>query len=304
MATATATKTANGARRARSAAGLDGGGRRHEGARITVRRPEFDFSKTPKYWFLDNAALTRYMDGMASLFPDGEMFFVNSVRAVRGEIADEDLQKQISAFIGQEAMHAKAHRAFDAYLAQTGLPIGECEAVANRLLNLIKPLHSKNLELAVTAALEHFTATWAQRLLTHDVTRERFLAPEMRRLFTWHAIEESEHKAVAFDVFKAVGGNYPTRAFAMFLAMAFLPPALVYIEFKLLRHDHQLGNLRGWAKGLWYMFGPTGFFPPTIPVLFDYYRPGFHPNDHDASEAMAARKHELGLDAQPTVAEA
>ncbi|TAM09195.1 MAG: metal-dependent hydrolase [Nevskiaceae bacterium] len=270
--------------------------RRHEGARITVRRPEFDFSDTPKYWFLDNAFLTRYMDGMAALFPDGEMFFVNSVRAVRDEVTDEALQKEISAFIGQEAMHAKAHREFDAYLAQTGLPIHDCEQVAVRLLGLVKPLKSKKLELAITAALEHFTATWAQRLLTHQPSRDRMLAPEMRRLFTWHAIEESEHKTVAFDVYKAVGGGYPMRAGAMVGAMVILPAALAYIELKLLRHDRQLFNVKGWAKGLWYLFGPTGFFPPTIPVLFDYFRPDFHPDDHDAGEAFEARKRELKLD--------
>lgn len=295
MTTATATKSG---RKTRSSAAGKQPARRHEGARITVRRPEFDFSETPKYWFLDNAALTRFMDGTASLFPDGEMFFVNSVRAVRDQIEDEDLQKEISAFIGQEAMHAKAHREFDAYLAQTGLPIKDCEKVAVRLLGLVKPLHSKKLELAITAALEHFTATWAQRLLTHAATRERMRSPEMRRLFTWHAIEESEHKTVAFDVYKAVGGNYPMRAFAMFLSMALLPPALVYVEFKLLRHDRQLTNVRGWAKGLWNMFGPTGFFSPTIPLLFDYYRPGFHPNDHEVGEALATLKRELGFDAQ------
>lgn len=300
---ATATAKASGTIASRRI-GQRPGTRRHEGARITVRRPEFDFSHTPRYWFLDNAFLTRYMDGMAALFPDGEMFFVNSVRAVRDAIGDEALQKEIGAFIGQEAMHAKAHREFDAYLAQTGLPIHDCEQVAVKLLGLVKPLKSKKLELAITAALEHFTATWAQRLLTHQPSRERMRAPEMRRLFTWHAIEESEHKAVAFDVYQAVGGNYPLRAGAMVGAMILLPAALAYIELKLLRHDRQLLNLKGWAQGLWYLFGPTGFFTPTIPVLFDYFRPDFHPRDHDISTALEARKRELGLDRTVPVQEA
>lgn len=295
MATSTTASTASTRTPAKRRTTAARSSRRHEDAHITVRRPEFDFSATPQYWFLDNAALTRYMDGMAALFPDGEKFFVDAVRAVRDQIGDEDLQKEISAFIGQEAMHAKAHREFDAYLAQTGLPIEDCEQIAVRLLGVVKLLKSKKTELAVTAALEHFTATWAQRLLTHDASRERMLAPEMRRLFTWHAIEESEHKAVAFDVYQAVGGNYPMRAAAMALSMTLLPAALVYIEFKLLRHDRKLTDLSGWARGLWCLFGPTGFFPPTIPLLFDYFRPGFHPNDHDATAAMEARKQELGF---------
>ncbi|TXH05853.1 MAG: metal-dependent hydrolase [Nevskiaceae bacterium] len=285
------TQTHTAATRTPSAAG------RHEGASFPVRRPDFDFSKTPEYWFDNNPMLTHFMNGMAALFPDGEMFFVKSVRAVRDQIRDEALQKEISAFIGQEAMHSKAHLALDDYLHGKGVPIKEIEKIAVNLLGVIHRYGSKKLDLSVTCALEHFTATWAQQFLTHDATREVFNDPTMRKLWTWHAVEESEHKAVAYDTYKAIGGDYATRAAGMAIAMAGLTAALVYIEFKMVRHDRQLTNWRAWGQGLKHMFGLKGFFTPTIPKLFDYFRPGFHPNDHDVAEALAQRRSELAFDA-------
>lgn len=276
--------------------GTAAGGTRHEGASFPVRRPDFDFSETPQYWFDDNPFLTHFMNGMAALFPDGEMFFVKSVRAVREQIGDEALQREISAFIGQEAMHAKAHLALDDYLHARGVPIKDIEKIASGLLGLIHRIGSKKLDLSITCALEHFTATWAQQFLQHDETRAVFNDPTMRKLWTWHAIEESEHKAVAYDTYRAVGGDYPTRALGMAVAMAGLSAALVYIEFKMMRHDHQLTNWRAWGKGLKHMFGRKGFFTPTIPKLFDYFRPDFHPNDHEAAQALAQRRRELGYE--------
>src|SRR3569623_1439077 len=273
----------------------DAGGR-HEGATFPVRRPEFDFSATPKYWFGDNAMLTHFMQGMAALFPDGEMFFVKSVRAVRDQVKDEALQKEISAFIGQEAMHSKAHLALDNHQEAQGLPLKEIEQLALNLLGIVHKAGSKKLDLSITCALELFTATWAQQFLEHQKTHDLMADPTMRKMWTWHAIEESEHKAVAFDTYKAIGGDYPTRAAGMVIAMLGLSAALVHIEVKMKRHDKQLTNWKRWRVGLKEMFGTRGFFTPPIPKLFDYFRPGFHPNDHEADKALAMRRAEMGFE--------
>ena len=274
---------------------------RHEGASFPVRRPDFDFSNTPKYWFGDNPVLTHFIQGMAALFPDGEMFFVKSVRAVRDQVKDEALQREISAFIGQEAMHSKAHLALDNHLQAQGLPLKDIEKIAVNLLGLVHRAGSRKLDLSVTCALEHFTATWAQQLLQHQRSLDLMNDGEMRKLLTWHAIEESEHKAVAFDTYKAVGGGYATRALGMAIAMIGLSGALVHIEIKMMRHDGQLTNWKSWRAGLREMFGRGGFFTPTIPRLFDYFRPGFHPNDHEAAQVLAQRRQEMGFDAPPAV---
>ena len=296
MTTATTTATAKIKRRAAAKPVVN---TRHEGASFPVRRPDFDFSGTPKYWFGDNPMLTHFMQGMAALFPDGEMFFVKSVRAMRDQVKDEALQREISAFIGQEAMHSKAHLALDNHLQAQGLPLKEIEKIAVKLLGRVHRIGSRKLDLSITCALEHFTATWAQQLLEHQKTHDLIQDDEMRRLLTWHAIEESEHKAVAFDTYKAVGGDYATRALGMVFAMIGLTAALAHIEVKMMRHDGQLTNWKSWRAGLKEMFGRGGFFTPTIPRLFDYFRPNFHPNDHEAAQALAQRRLEMGFDVSP-----
>src|SRR4029079_15061731 len=69
--------------------------------------------------------------------------------------------------------------------------------------------------LALTAALEHFTATLAELLLTDEDARAMFGEPAARDLFVWHALEESEHKAGAFDVYRAAGGTERMRRWTM-----------------------------------------------------------------------------------------
>ena len=55
----------------------------------------------------------------------------------------------------------------------------------------------------MTAALEHFTATLAEMILSDPEARDMFGDETVKNLFLWHALEEAEHKAVAFDVYKA-----------------------------------------------------------------------------------------------------
>ena len=50
----------------------------------------------------------------------------------------------------------------------------------------------------------------------------RLVCAEVRSLFLWHAVEESEHKSVAFDVFQAVSGKHRIRAGVMNLTNDYL----------------------------------------------------------------------------------
>src|SRR5437763_4198357 len=69
--------------------------------------------------------------------------------------------------------------------------------------------------LASSAALEHFTATLAELVMRDEETRDAMGHDAVRDLFLWHALEESEHKAVAFDVYRAVGGSERLRILTM-----------------------------------------------------------------------------------------
>src|SRR5213078_5280148 len=113
------------------------------------------------------------------------------------------------------AVQGREHRAFNDRLDQLGYPTKTFERFTKKGLAGRERLLSPKSNLAATAALEHFTATLAELVLTSEETRELFGHDEVRNLFLWHALEESEHKAVAFDVYKAAGGSERTRVLTM-----------------------------------------------------------------------------------------
>ncbi len=187
---------------------------RNPDRKVPTRRISFDdsFQSVPRHFAADRDLMSSHLAAaLSAVFPEGEEFFVRSVRRFRDDVTDPELKRQVAGFIGQEAMHGRQHRAFNERLDQLGYPTKEVEWITKRFLTLRERLLSARSNLAVTAALEHFTATLAELVLTSEETREGFGHPAVRDLFVWHALEESEHKAVAFDVYRAVGGSERMR---------------------------------------------------------------------------------------------
>lgn len=85
-------------------------------ASFPVRRLSFDFTSSKRYWFDNDAYFTHLMNAMSAIFPQGELMLIEALRNIRDKIDDPMLQAEISAFIGQEAMHAKEHLAFNRYV--------------------------------------------------------------------------------------------------------------------------------------------------------------------------------------------
>ncbi|MDI1301759.1 MAG: metal-dependent hydrolase [bacterium] len=260
-----------------------------------VRRMDFSFSDVPRYWFNNDPFMTHFLTSLSSLFPEGELFFIDSVRAVRTQIEDPVMQKEISAFIGQEAMHTKEHKAFNDYAQAQGIDIEYLDKRVGKLLGFGKKYLPVKQQLAITCALEHFTATVAAQLMRRDDWNERMNDPVMRKMWLWHAIEESEHKAVAFDVYQKVGGDYATRAIFMVIASTILAIVASEQQVRLMAEDKQLFNLKAWGKGLWSLFGKKGFMSELTLQYLDYFRPGFHPNDHDSDALEKKWKQYLAL---------
>jgi predicted metal-dependent hydrolase len=186
------------------------------------------------------------------VFPDGEDFFVRSVRHFRDEVTDAELKRQVAGFIGQEALHGREHRAFNDRLDELGYPTKRVERIIKRLITTRERMLSPKSNLAATAAYEHFTATLAELLLTSQEARALFGHEEVRNLFLWHALEESEHKAVAFDVYRAVGGSERMRVVTMkVLRYTFVIGMAAQVSASLLgdRATYRRSNLRrSWRR--------------------------------------------------------
>ncbi|MBU3054827.1 metal-dependent hydrolase [Pseudomonas indica] len=266
-------------------------------ANFPVRRMDFSFTSTPKYWWSGDPFMSHFMNNLSSLFPYGEKFFVDSVRAVRQQVQDPQLQKDISAFIGQEAMHSKEHATYNEYAAAHGIDLERLELRIKVLLEWITRLSTKKHRLAATCALEHFTATMAEQLLRREDITTQMDDPKMYTLWMWHAIEENEHKAVCYDVYQAVGGGYFTRVIVMMLTTVMFLGVIGWFQLHLLRKDGQLFNWRSWKHGLKTLLSPRdGFFTRLIGPYLDYYRPGFHPKDHDTQTLERRWKDRLAFE--------
>ncbi len=106
--------------------------------------------------------------------------------------------------------------------------------------------------------------------------------PDMQALWDWHAAEEMEHKSVAFDVYRAVGGSEKLRKRALRQATVFL-----FIDVRgglvhMLRRDRKLWQLRIWTEGWTFLFGrDVGILRRVWPAYKEYFRDGFHPWQRD-----------------------
>ncbi|MGO9028499.1 MAG: metal-dependent hydrolase [Acidimicrobiales bacterium] len=264
--------------------------------RIQTRRIalEESFQDVPRHFAKDGDLLVSHLTAaLTAVFPDGEDFFVRSVRRFRHEIADPELRRQVAGFIGQEAMHGREHRAFNDHLDRLGYPTKRVERFTKWGLTLRERVLSPKSNLAVTAALEHFTATLAELVLSSEETRKLFGHRAVRDLFVWHALEESEHKAVAFDVYQAVGGSERMRVVTMNgLRVGFVISLAVQMTISLLgdRATYRPGNLRR----SWRTFRGSPVMSKEIWLqLRDYNRPDFHPDDSDTTELVEHWRNEL-----------
>jgi predicted metal-dependent hydrolase len=264
--------------------------------KVPTRRISFEESlqDLPKHFAADgDLILSHLAASLSAVFPDGEDFFVRSVRQFRDQITDPELKRQVSGFIGQEAVHGREHRVFNDRLDELGYPTKRFERITKWGLETREKIAPPKANLAATAALEHFTATLAELVLTSAETQALFGHQEVKNLFLWHALEESEHKAVAFDVYKAVGGSERMRVWTMnFLRFGFVAGMALQVVISLLgdRATYRRGNLRR----SWKSFRRSPIVSRELwQQLKDYNRPDFHPDDSNTDELVERWRTEL-----------
>jgi predicted metal-dependent hydrolase len=258
-----------------------------ESASIVVRNLRFQLDdEIPKYWLGGQRATSLLLDHLSVVFPFGESFFMASVRAFEKRITDPKLRADVRAFHAQEALHGREHTRYNERLKTLGYPVDRMDKGARRALWLAKTFLPKRGQLAVTAALEHFTSMLAAVALPDD----SFLNdahPEMAAIWRWHAAEESEHAAVAFDVLRTVGGGYLERTGIMAVVTLFFLFKILQHQIIMMATDGILWNASEWRALGRFLFKDPGFIPRVFKPYLAYYRRDFHP-DQLADHALLA----------------
>ncbi|WP_312594777.1 metal-dependent hydrolase [Brevundimonas sp.] len=253
---------------------------------------------TPRWWFNGDPFGTAVMNALSLTFPDGERFFIQSVKRFAKD-APPNLAADIRAFTVQEGAHTREHMAFNAITERAGYQTAEIEAYVAQRLNIARarpPL----AQLAATMALEHFTAAFAHRLLA-DPDLLKGSPHDLARLWRWHSIEEIEHKGVAYDVFLHATREmsplqrWRLRRWAMLLTTLLFTKTVRQTSLMLLKQDGIVGLRARFGLFRWLWFKP-GLYRRMIGDYFAFYRPDFHPWQVDDRDLIAEA--ETGL-AQP-----
>jgi uncharacterized protein len=242
---------------------------------------------------------TAFYNSLSAVFPAGEAFFIDSVRYYRDKL-DPELRAQVDAFIKQEAVHSREHGYFNKQVRDAGYDISRIENETNEWRASTKN-DPPELNLAITVATEHLTAIIAHAVLESE--RHFKEDPlDLARLWKWHAIEEIEHKAVAYDTFFAV-----TRDLTRFQRWKFRSLVLLLVSGQFLTErirfmrdlfdQDSINKPSTWCRAFYFLLIYPGIIRQVFPAWLAFFRPNFHPWQQDDRELIA--KTEAGLSLRP-----
>ena len=257
-----------------------------------VRTRRIGFAYPPasldRHYVNGDLVMSHVVAVLSAMFPEGEDFFVRSVRAHADQITDPELKAQVAGFIGQEVTHGREHRALNERLQEMGYPTRRVDKWVRIGLARNERWFPTKVQLAMTAALEHYTAALAETLLTDERAQALLGETEVRSMLLWHALEESEHKAVAFDVFQTVVGSEKVRIRAMrFTTLAFLANVVFHTVLSMLA-DRATYNPRRLARSLADLRHSPFLTRDVVRRIRAYNKVGFHPDDNDNTELLEA----------------
>jgi Predicted metal-dependent hydrolase len=253
---------------------------------IAIRPRDRKFDRTPlaaRWWLAGDPVATAFYNAMSASFPLGEAFFIDVLRHFR-DSAEPKLAAEIDAFIKQEAIHAREHNALNRRVVMAGYDIKPLEARVARRLDMLRQ-RGPLVGLAATIALEHLTAVFGNEVLSNP-RHLRGSDPEIARLWRWHCIEEIEHKGVAFDMWLHATCDWSGWRRWSMRARLMIPITRRFFHdrlcatLELLRQDGFSRRRIAMAVLAFMLFRP-GMMRKMLQGWFAFFRPGFHPWDHD-----------------------
>jgi predicted metal-dependent hydrolase len=269
-----------------------------EDLRIQPRNVMFGRGRTAQRWWNGgDPVATAFYNSLSLTFPKGEAFFIDSVRNFRDGVPPQQ-QAQIDAFIKQEAAHSREHNHLNIQVEQAGYDVRPMHADLDSRLAELKdkpPIFG----LVTTVALEHFTAIIAHACLKSE-RHFKGASPDVARLWKWHAIEEIEHKGVAYDTFLAA-----TQKLSAYKRWKFRSLVMLHISYTFLRgrvramrqflKQDGMDGPRTWLRVFSYLVIYPGLLRQIFPAWLSFFRPGFHPWQHDDRALVAEHEARLGL---------
>jgi len=274
---------------------------------IKARRVTFDWKDTPLHWVPGDAFTTHVINVLHLLLPAGEKWFCDVYRQALPLVDRGPLRDDVKGFIGQEAVHARAHSLVLDHLGAQGLETAGYTTRIDWMFQRLLGDHGLGegkgpkwlrrqwlvTRLAIVAAIEHFTCVLGYWAISGSAPLDAAGAdPTMLDLLRWHGAEEVEHRAVAFDIYQELSGNYLRRVAAMAVVFPVVVGLWMLGTRYLVAHDPEAGpgdrpSMRRFVR----VSRRTGRLPTAgylVGAVPRYLRPGFHPSQEASTEEALA----------------
>ena len=265
---------------------------------VPPRDIRFDLSSAKNgHWLAGDPVGTAVFNALSLTFPEGERMFMDAVKNYRKDLKGK-LAEDVRGFIAQEAIHSREHHQLNILIDRERYPVAEIEAAVKERTTMVRTRGPMAM-LVSTIALEHFTAMMAD---VHAENMQFFdgVAPDIERLWRWHAMEETEHKGVAYDVFMEVTKDwsplkrYMRRVISMALITVMFTANITTYAARLLEADgYSPKAARKAVKN--FVWRNPGIFSKGWRTYFSWYRPGFHPWDHDNRALISRWKQDFAV---------
>lgn len=255
---------------------------RHAAPRIKSRAfRSVSVAVANRHWVRSDPFASAFFNCLSAVFPTGESFMIRSLRPLQKKVP-EPLNTQICAFIQQEAGHSREHIAMNKVLVAAGYDVKPLEKAIRKFVGSFQN-QSTIIKVGATMCIEHITAIVAAEVLRNDYHLDGSDA-ELKELWLWHAVEEVEHKAVAFDVWMYLTRNWsPLRRWCVRSAMM-LTISTTFL-FNRTRGQLELLSQDGYrfraalSGALKSGFGRGGIGRNILKNWAHFFKPGFHPWD-------------------------
>ncbi|CAA0099335.1 Uncharacterised protein [BD1-7 clade bacterium] len=245
-----------------------------------------------QYFFNDNLLLSAWVSALSASFPPGESEFIASVRNYRDQITDPQQLEDIRGFIGQEGHHSHQHKQLNESLTNLGFDVVRLEKYFEGVVSRQLKNSSDKRRLAITSGMEHLTAIMSDYVLQNQ-NQFNNVDSHFIDLFNWHAVEEIEHKAVAFDVYMATEGDEAYLRRMLIVATLIFFRHIIVGFVRLLWWNKKLPSWKD-IRGFWrFLGGKHGMMRWISRPYKDYLKKGFHPWDHQNQALVDEWKNNL-----------
>lgn len=282
---------------------------RTEGS-LVPRKVAFDWSDTPLEWIPGQPFASHFINEINLLLPAGEFWFCRLYNQALPHVTDAKLREDVQMFIRQEAMHARAHGgAVVEYLHTHGI---ETESntrfedwmfealLGDAPLGVPVPAFARKrwlvFRLGIIAAIEHMTCVLGKYALHNRQWDEAGADPVLLDLLRWHGAEEIEHRSVAFDLYRHLGGDYPSRYYLAAIAMPAIFGLWVHGAAHIMKQDPRFADrkpsaFRPWIWLEWLRQSRSGYLPSPLWLAAEelsFFSPWYDPvNEASTDEALA-----------------